>query len=100
MDRQIEDIPRERPAGPLRRGAVKKHVAAIHVSGKLSLYENCYRVVRTGSANWWTPDLFRRLVGVADSPYHDEFKHLNARIIRPAVAEVNKTSSGTAGYRR
>ena len=26
-------------AGPLRRGAVKKHVAAIHVSGKLTLLQ-------------------------------------------------------------
>ncbi|WP_112313354.1 replication initiation protein [Pseudogemmobacter bohemicus] len=210
-----EDIPRERLSGPLRRGAVKKHVAAIHVSGKLSLlqrklsnvlllnaydtltsqarhqidartlclmigynsndmetlktslrglaetvaewdmldadgqqewgvsallsyaklkggvceyayspalaeklhdpkvfalinlniqrrftsghalalYENCYRFVRTGSTGWWSLDIFRRLMGVADSPYYDEFKHLNAKIIKPAVAEVNKTSN-------
>ncbi|WP_323039175.1 replication initiation protein [Gemmobacter sp.] len=212
---ETDDIPRERLSGPLRRGAVKKHVAAIHVSGKLSLlqrklsnvlllnaydtltsqnrhqidartlclmigynsndidtlkaalrglaetvaewdmldaegqqewgvsallayaklkggvceyayspalaeklhdpkvfalinlniqrrftsghalalYENCYRFVRTGSTGWWTLDLFRRLMGVADSPYYDEFKHLNAKIIKPAVAEVNKTSN-------
>lgn len=212
---ELEDIPRDRLTGPLRRGAVKKHVAAIHVSGKLTLlqrklsnvlllnaydtltsqarhqidartlclmigynsndidtlksalrglaetvaewdmldadgqhewgvsallayaklkggvceyayspalaeklhdpkvfalinlniqrrftsghalalYENCYRFVRTGSTGWWTLDLFRRLMGVADSPYYDEFKHLNAKIIKPAVAEVNKTSN-------
>ncbi|WP_124084782.1 replication initiation protein [Pseudogemmobacter humi] len=59
----------------------------------LALYENCYRFVRRGSTGWWTPDLFRRLMGVADSPYYDEFKHLNARIIKPAVAGVNKTSN-------
>ena len=211
----MDDIPRERLTGPLRRGAVKKHVAAIHVSGKLSLlqrklsnvlllnaydtltsqtrhqidartlclmigynsndmetlkqslrglaetvaewdmldsegrqewgvsallsyaklkggiceyayspalaeklhdpkvfalinlniqkrftsghalalYENCYRFVRTGSTGWWSLDMFRRLMGVADSPYYDEFKHLNAKIIKPAVSEVNKTSN-------
>lgn len=59
----------------------------------LALYENCYRFVRTGSTGWWSIDLFRRLMGVADSPYYDEFKHLNAKIIKPAVAEVNKTSN-------
>ncbi len=212
---ELEDIPREKLSGPLRRGAVKKHVAAIHVSGKLTLlqrklsnvlllnaydtltsqprhqidartlclmigynsndidtlkaalrglaetvaewdmldadgqqewgvsallsyarlkggvceyayspalaeklhdpkvfalinlniqrrftsghalalYENCYRFVRTGSTGWWSLELFRRLMGVADSPYYDEFKHLNAKIIKPAVAEVNKTSN-------
>ncbi|MFT4150013.1 MAG: replication initiation protein [Paracoccaceae bacterium] len=59
----------------------------------LALYENCYRFVRTGSTGWWTIELFRRLMGVADSPYYDEFKHLNAKIIKPAVAEVNRTSN-------
>lgn len=59
----------------------------------LALYENCYRFVRTGSTGWWSLDLFRRLMGVADSPYYEVFKHLNAKIIKPAVAEVNKTSN-------
>ncbi|WP_425053894.1 replication initiation protein [Psychromarinibacter sp. S121] len=59
----------------------------------LALYENCYRFVRTGSTGWWSLDLFRRLMGVADSPYYETFKHLNAKIIKPAVAEVNKTSN-------
>ncbi|MBB96961.1 MAG: replication protein RepB, partial [Rhodobacteraceae bacterium] len=35
----MDDIPRERLSGPLRRPAVKKHVAAIHVSGKLTLLQ-------------------------------------------------------------
>ncbi|MDB6452868.1 replication initiation protein [Falsirhodobacter sp. 20TX0035] len=215
MDRTIGDIPRERLSGALRRGAVKKHVAAIHVSGKLTLlqrrlsnvlllnaydtlttqavhridartlclmigynsndmdtlkaslrglaetvaewdmldeqgrqewgvssllsyaklkggvceyayspalaeklhdpkvfalinlniqrrftsghalalYENCYRFVRTGSTGWWPLDTFRRLMGVADSEYYEVFKHLNAKIIKPAVLEVNRTSN-------
>ena len=59
----------------------------------LALYENCYRFVRTGSTGWWSLDMFRRLMGVADSPYYETFKHLNAKIIKPAVAEVNKTSN-------
>lgn len=59
----------------------------------LALYENCYRFVRTGSTGWWPIDLFRRLMGVEGSAYYESFKHLNAKIIKPAVAEVNKTSN-------
>ncbi|MFZ1510705.1 MAG: RepB family plasmid replication initiator protein, partial [Tabrizicola sp.] len=35
----MDDIPKDRLTGALRRGAVKKHVAAIHVSGKLTLLQ-------------------------------------------------------------
>ncbi|MGB1216027.1 MAG: replication initiation protein [Pikeienuella sp.] len=59
----------------------------------LALYENCYRFVRTGSTGWWPLDLFRRLMGVDGGTYYESFKHLNAKIIKPAVAEVNKTSN-------
>ncbi|MEO9631861.1 MAG: replication initiation protein [Sulfitobacter sp.] len=59
----------------------------------LALYENCYRFLRTGSTGWWPIDLFRRLMGVDGSVYYESFKHLNAKIIKPAVAEVNKTSN-------
>ena len=59
----------------------------------LALYENCYRFVRTGSTGWWELDLFRRLMGVDGSAYYEVFKHLNAKVIKPATAEVNKTSN-------
>ncbi|TJZ91431.1 replication initiation protein [Paracoccus gahaiensis] len=59
----------------------------------LALYENCYRFVRTGSTGWWDLDLFRRLMGVEGSAYYEVFKQLNAKIIKPALAEVNKTSN-------
>ncbi|MDQ7774951.1 MAG: replication initiation protein [Paracoccus aminovorans] len=59
----------------------------------LALYENCYRFVRTGSTGWWPLGLFRRLMGVEDSAYYETFKHLNAKIIKPAVAEVNRSSN-------
>lgn len=58
----------------------------------LALYENCFRFVGTGSTGWWSLDVFRRLMGVDDSEYYKSFKHLNAKIIKPAVAEVNKVS--------
>ena len=35
----MDEIPRDQLTGALRRGAVKKHVAAIHVSGKLTLLQ-------------------------------------------------------------
>ena len=58
----------------------------------LALYENCYRFVRTGSTGWWTLDVFRKLMGIDDSAYYQSFKHLNAKIIKPAVKEVNNSS--------
>ena len=58
----------------------------------LALYENCFRFVRTGSTGWWELDVFRRLMGVQESEYYQTYKHLNAKIIKPAVAEINKVS--------
>ena len=59
----------------------------------LALYENCYRFVRTGSTGWWSLDLFRRLLGLDGSAYYESYKHLNAKVIKPAVTEVNKSSN-------
>jgi hypothetical protein len=61
----------------------------------LALYENCYRFVRVRSTGWWPLETFRRLMGVDGSSYYETFKHLNAKIIKPAVAEVNRTSNIT-----
>ena len=58
----------------------------------LALYENCFRFVKTKSTGWWEMETFRRLMGVEDSEYYQSYKHLNAKIIKPAVAEVNKVS--------
>ena len=59
----------------------------------LAPYENCYRFHRTGSTGWWPLETFRRLMGVEDSSYYEVYKHLNAKIIKPSVAEVNRTSN-------
>lgn len=58
----------------------------------LALYENCFRFVRTGSTGWWEMDVFRRLMGVHDSPYYEDFSKLNSKIIKPSVKEVNAVS--------
>lgn len=59
----------------------------------LALYENCYRFHRTGSTGWWPLETFRRLMGVDGSAYYETYKHLNAKIIKPSAAEVNRTSN-------
>lgn len=58
----------------------------------LALYENCFRFVKTGSTGWWDLEIFRRLMGVDGSEYYQSYKHLNAKVIKPAVAEINKVS--------
>jgi len=72
---------------------INVHIQRNFSSGHgLALYENCYRFVRTGSSGWWSLETFRKLMGVQGSSYYESFKHLNAKIIKPAVAEVNKSS--------
>lgn len=72
---------------------INVHIQRNFSSGHgLALYENCYRFVRTGSTGWWPLDTFRKLMGVDGSSYYESFKHLNAKIIKPAVAEVNRSS--------
>ena len=72
---------------------INVHIQRNFSSGHgLALYENCYRFVRTGSTGWWSLETFRKLMGVEGSSYYESFKHLNAKIIKPAVAEVNKSS--------
>ncbi|WP_343211610.1 replication initiation protein (plasmid) [Aliisedimentitalea scapharcae] len=72
---------------------INVHIQRNFSSGHgLALYENCYRFVRTGSTGWWNLETFRKLMGVDGSSYYESFKHLNAKIIKPSVAEVNKSS--------
>lgn len=72
---------------------INVHIQRNFSSGHgLALYENCYRFVRTGSTGWWSLETFRKLMGVQGSNYYESFKHLNAKIIKPAVVEVNKNS--------
>ncbi|WP_427454810.1 RepB family plasmid replication initiator protein [Litorimonas sp. WD9-15] len=58
----------------------------------LALYENCYRFKTVKSTGWWTLKTFRRLMGVDDSDYYAQFKHLNAKVIKPTVKEINAVS--------
>jgi hypothetical protein len=58
----------------------------------LALYENCYRFKTVRSTGWWELKTFRRLMGVDDSDYYRQFKHLNAKVIKPTVKEINAVS--------
>ena len=72
--------------------AIQRNFTSGHA---LALYENCFRFVRTGSTGWWDIEVFRRLMGVHDTAYYDDFAKLNAKVIKPAVREVNTVSDIT-----
>lgn len=59
----------------------------------LSLYENClrFRGTESGSTGWWPIATWRKVLG-ADASLYDEFKFLSNKVIKPAVAEINRVS--------
>ena len=58
----------------------------------LALYENTRRFLPEGETPWIPLDTFRTLMGVAGKPYYDEYKYLSARLIKPAMQQVNEVS--------
>jgi plasmid replication initiation protein len=58
----------------------------------LALYENARRFLPAGETPWIPIDTFRSLMGIQDKPYYDEYKYLNARLIKPAMDQVNTCS--------
>lgn len=60
----------------------------------IALHENCLRFRRTQSTGWWTISDLRLLLG-ATSPTYDDFRRLNNKVIKSAVAEVNRFSEIT-----
>lgn len=57
----------------------------------LALYENCVRFRKVGSTGFLSLDTWRGLLGVEDGEY-EEYKYLNKRVFKPAVAGVNAHS--------
>ena len=59
----------------------------------LNLYENCirYKNTNTGSTGSWSLDFFREIIG-GTAGYYDDFRKLNAKIIKPAIAKINEVS--------
>ncbi|MEI2812316.1 MAG: replication initiation protein [Burkholderiaceae bacterium] len=69
---------------------VQKRIDSAHA---LNLYENTlrYKDTNTGSTGRWSLDFFREIVGGTAS-YYDDFRKLNSKIIKPAIAKINEVS--------
>jgi hypothetical protein len=65
----------------------------------LALYENTRRFLVQGETPWIAIETFRTLMGVHDKPYYDEYKYLNARLIKPAMQQVNESSDIQLGLK-
>ena len=60
----------------------------------LSLYENCIRYNGISQTQWFTLEVFRKLMGVSDDQY-PIFRDFKRRVLDIAVKEVNLHSSTT-----
>lgn len=58
----------------------------------IALYENCIRFKDVNSTGWKTLDEWRTLIGVPDDKLYTTFANINARIIKPAINQINKLS--------
>jgi hypothetical protein len=58
----------------------------------LALYENCARFRNVGTTGWIDVATFRQLLGINEGTYYHDFRKLNAKVIKPAVTQVNTTS--------
>ena len=58
----------------------------------LALYENLLLFRQQKSTGWWSVDTVRQIFGVENSAYYAAFKHLNSKVLKPAVAEINVIS--------
>jgi hypothetical protein len=69
---------------------VQRRIDSAHA---LNLYENCYRYkdTNTGSTGYWDLDFFREMIG-ATASYCDDFRQLNSKVIKPAIAKINEVS--------
>lgn len=65
----------------------------ITTSHTLTLWENCSRYRGTGRTPWITVDVFRELMGVVEYPLYQDFRYLNARLIKPAIKQINDVTS-------
>ncbi len=67
----------------------------------LVLYENCARFRKVKTTGWITVEDWRKLFGVEPDEYR-EFKDFSKRVLKPAIAEVNRESDleVEADYRR
>lgn len=57
----------------------------------LALYENTARFRQVGSTGWHEVTVWRQVLGIQEEEYR-QFKELNKKVLKPAVAEINATS--------
>lgn len=57
----------------------------------LALYENAVRYRAVHSTGWHEVGVWRKLLGVQEDEYR-QFKELNKKVLKPAVAEINANS--------
>lgn len=67
---------------------------AMTSSFSLSLYENTARFRKVGSTGWIAVSTWRKLLG-ATADLYDSFRHLNTRVVQPAIKECNAKSDLT-----
>lgn len=78
---------------PVEFAAINLDLQQKFTSGHaLALYESCRLFWQVKSTGWWSVDRFRRFMGIEDSDYYKAFKHLNAKIVKPSIAEINSIS--------
>jgi hypothetical protein len=57
----------------------------------LALYENAVRYRAVHSTGWHEVSVWRKLLGVQEDEYR-QFKELNKKVLKPAIAEINANS--------
>jgi len=62
-----------------------------------SLVKGLIRKTKPAYTKWMTLETFRMLLGVKDSDYYQEFKHLNNKILKPSINEINGSIKRFAG---
>lgn len=86
----------EKFASPELYGIINLEIQKNFNSGHaLTIYEICSRFKGILSkrphcyTHWYPLEKFKKLLGLNDLEYYKEFKHLNNKVIKPAVKEIN-----------
>ena len=58
----------------------------------LALYENCLSYRGAGETPWWTIQEIRQVLGLGDSAFYREYRDLNRKVLKPAIAQANEFS--------
>ncbi len=86
----------EKFASPELYGVINLEIQKNFNSGHaLTIYEICSRFKGILSkrshcyTHWYTLEQFKKFLGLNDLEYYKEFKHLNNKVLKPAVKEIN-----------